>query len=146
MSCIDLSQVRLNVQYRAHWLSHTSMTFTSDSCAFFLNKTAKWVMWSHKHSVWVEFQWDTEHPSSTQLPPLSSLLMKCQDCFWTHTVILQRPIDTGINVCVDRCHSPSPSPRPVILSLAISLPPATCTKWRPWTLFTASTEAASYAS
>ena len=38
----------------------------------------------------------------------------------------------------------TPSPRPVILSLAPSLPSATSTKWRP-TLFTTSTETASYA-
>ena len=31
-------------------------------------------------------------------------------------------------------------------SLALSLPSATSSKWRPWTLFTASTETASYAS
>ena len=39
---------------------------------------------------------------------------------------------------------PPPPPRTVILSLALSLPSATRTKWRPWT-FTASTETASYA-
>ena len=34
---------------------------------------------------------------------------------------------------------------PLILSLALSLPSATGTKWCPWTLFAASTETASYA-
>ena len=30
--------------------------------------------------------------------------------------------------------NPTPSPRPIVLSLALSLPSATNTKWRPWTL------------
>ena len=38
-----------------------------------------------------------------------------------------------------------PPPRPIILSLALSLPSATTTKWRPWTLFTALTEHCCYA-
>ena len=41
-------------------------------------------------------------------------------------------------------HSLTPSPCPVRLSLALSLPSATSTKWLPWT-FTASAETASYA-
>ena len=36
-------------------------------------------------------------------------------------------------------------PCPLILSLALSLSSATSTKWRPWSLFTASTVTASYA-
>ena len=39
---------------------------------------------------------------------------------------------------------PHPLPHPVILSLALSLPSATSTKWCSWTLLTALTETASY--